>query len=173
MGLLGGIIGGVGGAFSSIFGGIGRNRALQKQMDMIKDERKKNRSWFDRRYNEDATQRADAVLAAERAREFLRTRNRQAAGTAAVMGGTEESVAAQKAQANDVLADTTSKIAAAGANRQDRIEGEYLQREQQLDDDLRKLEGGKQSGWDMAGVALGAAASGLNEGSKISFKDWL
>ena len=169
MGLLGGIIGGV----ESLIGGKGRNESLQNQMDMIKNLEKKNLSWYLRRFNEDATKRSDAVQAAESAREFLRTSNRQAAGTAAVMGGTEESVAAQKAQANDVLAGITSNIAAAGANRQDKIEGDYLQREQQLDDDLRKLEGGKLSGWDMAGLALGGASAGLNEGSKISFKDWL
>ena len=96
MGLLGGIIGGAAGAAGNIFGGISKNRMLKKQMAMIKEQQKANQDWYDRRYNEDATQRADAQAMLTQTAEAIKERNRQAAGSAAVMGGTEESVAATK-----------------------------------------------------------------------------
>lgn len=67
MGLLGGILGGVGGAVGGIFGGISKNRQIKEQMKMLNEQKKlvgeqqkENQDWFDRRYNEDATQRAEA-----------------------------------------------------------------------------------------------------------------
>ena len=71
--------------------------------------------------------------------ESIRNRNRQAAGAQAVMGGTEESVAAAKAANNEALADTTSRIAAQADARKDKIEQTYQQRNDELNQQLNNL----------------------------------
>ena len=58
--MLGGIIGGAAGALGGIFGGISKNKMLKRMRNMINEQKRENQDWYDRRYNEDATQRADA-----------------------------------------------------------------------------------------------------------------
>ena len=167
MGLLGGIIGGAAGAAGNIFGGISKNRMLKKQMAMIKEQQKANQDWYDRRYNEDATQRADAQAMLTQTAEAIKERNRQAAGSAAVMGGTEESVAATKAANAKAMADATSSIVRAGEQRKDNIEQQYLARNDAYNEQLRQLQGQKQGILDIAGGALGGAAGGFASGMEL------
>ncbi len=100
MGLIGGIIGGAAGIAGSIFGGISASKAMKKVKNSLNEQKRRNQDWYDQRYNEDATQRADAQAILTKTEEAIKSRNRAAAGTAAVMGGTEESVAATKAANN-------------------------------------------------------------------------
>ncbi|MDY6301481.1 MAG: hypothetical protein SPL96_06265 [Bacteroidales bacterium] len=162
-----GIIGGALGAVSSIFGGLGRNNALKKQIKAIESQKRENQAWFDRHYNEDATQRADAQRMLTMTMDRISQRNRAAAGAAAVMGGTAESVAAEKAANAQALADTASQIAAAGAARKDRIEGQYLNRKNELQAQINDLEGQKRSALDIAGGAIGGAAEGFKSFSGL------
>ena len=129
---------------------------------MIAEQQQDNQDWYDRRYNEDATQRADAQRLLQMTEESIKNRNRQAAGTQAVMGGTEESVAAAKAANSQALADATSQIAASADARKDAIEQQYLQRKNANDEARRQLQGQKMSGWDIAGSAVGGAADALS-----------
>ena len=162
--MLGGIIGGTAGALGGIFGGISKNKMLKKQMAMIKEQKRENQDWYDRRYNEDSTQRADAQAILSQTADMIRRRNQQSAGTQAVMGGTEESAAAAKDANSKALADATSQIAVAGAQRKDQIEGQYRERQQQLDETLRQLQGQKQDGFQMVSNAIGGAANGFASG---------
>lgn len=161
MGLLGGIIGGAVGAVGSILGGTSANKTLGKQMAMVKEQRKANQNWYDRRYNEDATQRADAQAMLTQTAEAIRVRNRQSAGSAAVMGGTEESVAATKAANAKAMADATSSIVQAGEQRKDNIERLYLSKNDAYNDQLRQSQGQKQSSLDIAGGAIGGLSNGV------------
>lgn len=95
--------------------------------DIINNEKSQLQNWYDRNYNTDITQRADAQQLLNYTADQIRKRNKQAAGTAAVMGGTEESVAAEKAANASAMAETASKIAAAGASRKDNIDAAYLE----------------------------------------------
>lgn len=167
MGLWGGIIGGAAGAAGNIFGGISKNRMLKKQMAMVKEQQKANQDWYDRRYNEDATQRADAQAMLTQTAEAIKERNRQSAGSAAVMGGTEESVAATKAANAKAMADATSSIVQAGEQRKDNIEQQYLARNDAYNEQLRQLQGQKQGIFDIAGGALGGAAGGFASGMEL------
>ena len=162
--MLGGIIGGTAGALGGIFGGISKNKMLKKQMAMIKEQKRENQDWYDRRYNEDSTQRADAQAILTQTADMIRRRNQQSAGTQAVMGGTEESAAAAKDANSKALSDATSQIAVAGAQRKDQIEGQYRERQQQLDETLRQLQGQKQDGFQMVSNAIGGAANGFASG---------
>ena len=162
--MLGGIIGGTAGALGGIFGGISKNKMLKKQMAMIKEQKRENQDWYDRRYNEDSTQRADAQAMLTQTADMIRRRNQQSAGTQAVMGGTEESAAAAKDANSKALSDATSQIAVASAQRKDQIEGQYRERQQQLDETLRQLQGQKQDGFQMVSNAIGGAANGFASG---------
>jgi hypothetical protein len=110
----------------AIGGGIAARKAAREQSKRLDQQMQENQDWYDRRYNEDATQRADAQRLLTMTEEAIKNRNRQAASVAAVMGGTTESVAAAKAANNAALADTVSQIAADAASRKDAIEGQYM-----------------------------------------------
>lgn len=164
MGILGSAIGGALGIGGSIFGGISASKAMKKVKRNLEGQMKENQDWYDRRYNEDATQRADAQRILTMTNENIRQRNQQAAGTQAVMGGTEESVAAAKAANNQALADATSQIAVNGERRKDQIESQYLQTKADLNDKLNNLEQAKAQNTAQAvqGVAQsGASIAGL------------
>lgn len=110
----------------AIGGGIAARKAAREQSKRLDQQMQENQDWYDRRYNEDATQRADAQRLLTMTEEAIKNRNRQAASVAAVMGGTTESVAAAKAANNAALADTVSQIAADAASRKDAIEQQYM-----------------------------------------------
>lgn len=95
--------------------------------DIINKEESRLQNWYDRNYNMDTTQRADAQQLLNYTAEQIKKRNKAAAGTQAVMGGTEESVATEKQANNSAMAEVASKIAAAGASRKDNIDQTYIQ----------------------------------------------
>lgn len=165
--MLGGIIGGSVGALGGIFGGISKNKKLKKMRKMINEQKRENQNWYDRRYNEDATQRADAQAILTQTADMIKRRNQQSAGTQAVMGGTEESAAAAKEANAKALSDATSQIAVAGAHRKDQIEGQYRERQHQLDEQLRQLEGEKVDGFGMISNAIGGASNGFAIGMRL------
>lgn len=138
--MIGSLVGAGLSAVGSIFGGISASKAMKKVKKNLQQQKQANQDWYDRRYNEDATQRADAQRILTKTEESIRNRNRQAAGAQAVMGGTEESVAAAKAANNQALADATSQIAVNAEARKDQIEQTYQQRDAQINDALNNLE---------------------------------
>lgn len=161
MGLLGSVIGAGLGAAGSIFGGISASKAMKRVKRNIEEQRKQNQDWYDRRYNEDATQRADAQAMLTRAEEAIKKRNQQAAGAAAVMGGTEESVAATKAANAQAMADAASAITVAGEKRKDAIENQYMATDNNLVDQLNAVEKGKAQAVSQAIQGVAQAGSGI------------
>lgn len=160
MGLIGAAIGAVG----SIFGGISASKAAKKAKRMVEEQKKANRDWFDRRYNEDATQRADAQQILTQTQDIIRRRNNAAAGAAAVMGGTDESVAAEKEANNRILSDSTASIAVNGEQRKDDIEGRYLDNEANLNNQLVNIERGKSKAISDAVKGVADASSKMDFG---------
>ena len=55
-----GLIGAGIGAAGAIFGGIKASQAMKQVGQTIDRQQRENQDWYNRRYNEDATQRADA-----------------------------------------------------------------------------------------------------------------
>lgn len=146
---------------ASIFGGISASKAMKKVKRNIEGQMKDNQNWYDRRYNEDATQRADAQRILTITNENIKQRNQQSAGAQAVMGGTEESVAAAKAANNQALADATSQIAVNGERRKDQIESQYLQTKSDLNDKLNNLEQAKSQAISQAVQGVAQAGSSM------------
>lgn len=156
-----GLIGSAIGAAGSIFGGISASKAMKRAKKNVEAQRKKNQDWYDRRYNEDATQRADAQRILTQTEESIKQRNKQAAGSAAVMGGTDESVAAAKAANNQALADATSQIAANAEARKDNIEATHMANDNAFVEQLNQLEQGKAQAIGQAVQGVANAASSM------------
>ena len=160
--MIGSILGSVAGIAGSIFGGISASKAMKRVKNNLQDQQRANQDWYDQRYNEDATQRADAQRILTQTQEAIRKRNQQSAGAQAVMGGTEESVAAAKAANNQALADATAQIAMEGERRKDAIEQTFQNRDAQLQAQLNNREVNK------ANAVSQAAMGGMQTGDNIA-----
>lgn len=146
-------------AVGSIYGGIKASEAMKRAKDNIERQKADNEAWYNRRYNEDATQRADAMRIIAKTEEAIRNRNKQAAATAAVMGASEESVAATKAANAQATADAMSQIAVNADARKDQIESTYQQRNEAFDSQLEQQKA----------EAMGKAVQGMsNAGGNIA-----
>ena len=163
--MLGTLIGAGLGLASSIAGGIANRKARQKQEQMIAQQQKENQAWYDRKYNEDPTKRADTVRLLTQMQEQIKNRNKAAKGRQAVMGGTEDSTTAVKEANNKTLADTTSQIVAANDARKDNIENQYRARKSQLQGQQMGLEAEKAA--DTANAVAGVAGTAANIAAAI------
>lgn len=163
--MLGSLIGAGLGVASSIFGGISARKARRKQERMLAQQEQENQAWYDRKYNEDYTKRADTVRLLTQMQEQIKNRNKAAKGRQAVMGGTEDSTTAVKEANNKTLADTTSQIVAANEARKDAIEGQYQARKDAVQNKRMGLEAEKAAG--TANVAAGVAGTAANIAATI------
>ena len=163
--MLGSLIGAGLGVASSIFGGISARKARRKQERMLAQQEKENQAWYDRKYNEDPTKRADTVRLLTQMQEQIKNRNKAAKGRQAVMGGTEDSTTAVKEANNKTLADTTSQIVAANESRKDAVEGQYQARKDAIQNKRMGLEAEKAA--DTANVAAGVAGTAANIAATI------
>lgn len=163
--MLGSLIGAGLGVASSIFGGISARKARRKQERMLAQQEQENQAWYDRKYNEDPTKRADTVRLLTQMQEQIKNRNKAAKGRQAVMGGTEDSTTAMKEANNKTLADTTSQIVAANESRKDAIEGQYQARKDAIQSKRMGLEA--ENAADTANVAAGVAGTAANIAATI------
>ena len=130
---IGQIIGGALKLGSQIIGGIKQRKAAKRMNANLNKLEKANNDWYNRRYNEDATQRADAQRLINMTEESIRNRNQQAAGAAAVMGGDVGLASAMAKEANnEALSNTISNIAASADARKDAIENQYMARQDSI-----------------------------------------
>lgn len=164
MGILGSAIGGALGIGASIWGGVSASKAMKRVKKNLNNQMKENQNWYDQRYNEDATQRADAQAMITATQDAIRERNKQAAGSAAVMGGTEESVAATKQANADAMAQTASNITVNAENRKDQIESQYLQTKASLNEQLNNLEQAKAQNTAQAVQGVASSAGNMFSG---------
>lgn len=158
--MIGALIGAGLGLASSIAGGIANRKARRKQEQMLAQQQRENQAWYDRKYNEDPTKRADTVRLLTQMQEQIKNRNRAAKGRQAVMGGTEDSTTAVKEANNKTLADTTSQIVAANEARKDAIEQQYQQNKRSIQGQQMQMEAEKSA--DTANVVAGVAGTASN-----------
>ena len=158
--MIGSLIGAGLGLVSSIAGGIANRKARRKQEQMLVQQLRENQAWYDRKYNEDPTKRADTVRLLTQMQEQIKNRNRAAKGRQAVMGGTEDSTTAVKEANNKTLADTTSQIVAANEARKDAIEQQYQQNKRSIQGQQMQMEAEKSA--DTANAVAGVAGTAAN-----------
>lgn len=112
---------------SSIWGGIKARKAEKKYKAQLRQQEKEQNDWFRSRYNSDYTQRADVQALLNRASEEARKQVGAARGRQAVMGGTDESVSAAQAAANEGLSNTYTNIAAQASAYKDAVDQQNQQ----------------------------------------------
>lgn len=156
-----GLIGSAIGAGATIFGGIKASQAIKNIQKNLQKQQTENEDWYNRRYNEDSTERADAQAILTKTQNAIRDRNREAAGTQAVMGGTDESLAATREANNDALAQAATNIAVAGDARKDNIEQQYLQTKSNLNAQLNNMEVNKAQNIAQAVQGVQGAATSI------------
>lgn len=127
-------------AGSALYSGIMSGKANRKAKANTEKQKAENTAWYNRRINEDGMQRADAQRTWRKAQEAIKNRNKNAAATQAVVGGTEESVAATKEANANALAETASAINANAEARKDNIESSYRQQDANYNGQLNNLE---------------------------------
>ena len=136
--MLGAIIGGAVGLASSIFGGSSAaaeaEAAAARKRRMIAKRKVDNENWYNKNYNEDSTQRADAQRILQLTEDSIRKRNKASAGRAAIVGGPDEQTAREKEANNRAYASAVGQIAAEGQRRKDAIEEKYEARKDALVD---------------------------------------
>ena len=117
-------------------------------------------------YNADFLQRSDAQSALNEARKLLSERYKNAQGAAAVSGATDESVAQQKAAANEALADITGSIAERADAYKEQVRANY---ENQMDAiDQARMDLNDQRAKNAATAASGLATASSSLGSTIT-----
>lgn len=138
--MIGSIVGAGMKAAGGIAGGIAARKAMKKYQKSLEKQQRENQAWFDRKYNEDATQRADAQRMLTMTEESIKNRNNEAQARNAVMGGTTASEAAQAEANAKAMATATSDIALNAEQRKDDIEKQYMQKNDDLQAKLDNLQ---------------------------------
>lgn len=138
----------------SILGGIFGASSASKQRKMLEKEKKKNEQWYNRRYNEVGTERADAQAALTAMRAAQKERSAAARGASVVAGGSAESAAAEKEAANKAMAGTIATINASNESRKDAIENQYMNRDASLTEQQVAAERRKAQSIATAGAGL-------------------
>ena len=163
---IGAAIGGGLSVLGSVAGGIAAKNAADDAANKLAEQKQKNQEWYNRRYNEDATQRGDAQRMLTRTEELIRQRNKAAQGAQAVMGGTSESVAAAKAANNKAISDAAANITASAEARKDAIEATYMQNDSAFNQQQMAIDNAKAQA--IAGAVQGIA----NTGAAIAGSDF-
>lgn len=117
--------GAVVGAVSSGIAAKKSAQANEKARQLIQQRRDDNKAWYNAKMSSDYTMRPDAQNVINRQRELLDEQYKNAKATNIVSGGTDASVAMQKAAANDAMAQTMSDIASNAADYKDKVEQQY------------------------------------------------
>lgn len=111
---------------SSIAGGIAARKEREKARRMMQQQLRENQATFNRTYYEDPLVKFKALMT--ETGNAMRARTNAARGTQAMMGGTEDSVAAVRGANTEALADAARKRVVDFENRKDTIMDKYLNR---------------------------------------------
>lgn len=163
MGLIGGIIGGIGSAVSGIIGGNATRKAAKRNQRLLEEAENDAKAWFEKEYNANFLDRSDARAAIAKTRELLNERYKAAEGAAAVTGATEESIARQKAAANEALADVTSNIAERADAYKDAVRANYENQQDAFMKQKMGINNQKAQATAQAASGLASAAQGLGD----------
>lgn len=154
------MIGAIAGAGMQVIGGVanailGARQAAKRRRELA-DKERNNTNWYNRRYNEVGTERADAKAALTAMREAQQQRVANAQGRSAVMGGSSAVGAVEKQAANQALGNTVASINAQQAQRKDAIETQYNKTRDAISDARSNIALQTQQG--IASAVTGASA---------------
>lgn len=161
--MIGTLIGAGLSAVGSIFGAAKAAKERKKVKANTQKQLAENQTWYDQHYNEDITQRADAVRALENARQTIRERDQTADATAAVVGGTDAHSSTIREQGTKALADATAAIANQGIAEKQNVEKIYRNNRANLLGQLSNYDG--QTAGNIANAASMLGETAMNIGN--------
>lgn len=112
--MIGAAIGAGVGLVSGIMGANKASKAAKAQQQLINQQRAKNEAWYNRNYYQNYLDSSEARSAMKRVEDTMRRRNQEAQATAAVTGGTQESVLAQQENDQKLMGDVVGNLASRG-----------------------------------------------------------
>lgn len=146
---------------SAIYGAAASSKYNRQAQRLIQQQRQDNKDWYNARMSEDYTQRADAQNVINRQRELLDRQYKAAQASNVVSGGSDASLAMQKAAANDAMAQTMSDIASEAANYKDNVEKQYRAQDAALNQQQAQIAA------DQAKSTAQAASQTVNAGLNL------
>ena len=157
--MIGAIIGAAASVAGGIMGGAAAARAKRRAMRYLDNKEKRATA----EYNRDAFAVDDAVTsnARRKAREYVDDYLSRTEGQQAVAGGTEESVAAAKAQANKVMSDVEANNAEIMERKNEAAKQTYQQRMDAIDDARFQVKQGDAGAAAQAGSAISGVGTAL------------
>lgn len=169
--MVGALIGAAAQVGSSIYGAVKSSQANKRARALLQNQRDENQKWYEQRMAEDYTQRADAQNILRKQRELLDEQYKRARATNIVAGGTDESLALQQANANDIMGETMSDIAAQASGYKDAVEQQYRSQDSALNQQQIAIEQQQADNIADAAGQMGSAVGGLVQGGMDKPKD--
>lgn len=163
--MVGAIVGAAAQIGSSIYGAIKSSQANKRAEQLLKNQRDENQKWYDQKLAEDYTQRTDVQNVLRKQRELLQEQYQRARATNIVAGGTDESLALQKAAANEAMGETMADIAENAASYKEGVENQFLAQDAALNQQQIANEQAKARSIANAAGQVGSAVSGLMTGA--------
>jgi hypothetical protein len=163
--MVGAIVGAAAQIGSSIYGAIKSSQANKRAEQLLKNQRDENQKWYDQKMAEDYTQRTDVQNVLRKQRELLQEQYQRARATNIVAGGTDESLALQKAAANEAMGETMADIAANAASYKEGVENQFRAQDAALNQQQIANEQAKAQSIANAAGQVGSAVSGLMTGA--------
>lgn len=148
----------IGGALAS---GIAGAKAYRRQMKNLRQQQRENQNWYDRRYNENATERADSVALNEQAKQHFAEQMAQHQGTAAVIGGTNAQLAAEKNAEAAGYAGIQAQRQQMADTRKDTIENKYMTNKSAIQNKMLEMEQQRAQGIQTAASQMAQAGSDM------------
>lgn len=161
------ILGLVAGIGSSIFGTASAARQARKQSRLLDQREKENQELYDRRYNEDVTQRSEAQAYLNRMRSALAERSRALRGSQAVGGVSDEAVALQKEAQTNAMANYAARLASTVSSRRDKLEEAYQNRKDAIADARMNIAANKAAQTQLAVSGLAQAIGEFDKDNNI------
>lgn len=142
-------------------GAIAGAKAYRNQMKNLRQQERENRNWYDRRYNENATERADSVALNEQAKQHFAEQMAQHQGTAAVMGGTNAQLAAEKNAEASGYAGIQAQRQQMADTRKDTIENKYMENKTNIQNKMLEMEAQRAQSIQQAAGQMAQAGSDM------------
>ena len=148
---------------AGIVGGNATRKAANRNQRLIDEAQNESKAWYEKEYNANFLDRSDARAAIAKTREMLNDRYKQAEASAAVTGATEESIARQKRDANEALAEVTSNIAERADAYKDAVRANYEAQQDAIRNQKIGVNNQKAAATAQAAGGFAQAAQGLGE----------
>ena len=159
--MIGSLIGGGLSVLGSVAGAIGSAQQMKKARQKLADQRSKNQAWYDKEYNTDYTQRADAQAVLNKTKEMADANRKRARNMGVVAGATDEAIALENENSNKMISDTMSSINQSADAYKQNIQGQYRQTEQGLDNAEYQSHVQQAQQIAAAGAQAGQAGAGI------------